>query len=303
MDWNSDGEWDIISGDREGYLNVFIRTGDSLTAYLQYQDIHGAIIDIGQNSEPNVFDWNGDGNKDLVIGIQSNEVRVYLNQTSDTWPMFDNSLYSAVSAGGQRINLYRVNPYLFDLNQDGRLDLICGEQNGYVHYFENLGPDTAPEFAAGETLKLANGTPVRWARSANYAGSRCGFGDWNNDALPDFLMSTYEGQLEIYLGWRPTGVEEGRLMPRSKYVTVTPTLGKSPFQIACVTNRPSLAALGVWDRAGRQVKNLSRTTTGDEAVFVWDGTDDAGQAVSAGTYFLRLSAGGDCRTGTVILTR
>lgn len=299
MDWNQDGEWDIISGDRDGYLNVFIRTGDSLTAYMQYTDTLGVPIDIGYNSEPNLFDWNGDGMRDLVTGEQSYEVRVYPNIGSDTWPMFDNANYFLVEAGGSPIYFYRVNPYLFDLNRDGRQDLLVGENNGYVHYFENQGPDTNPVFAAGETLKLEDGRPVRWTRTTYYYGSRCGFGDWNNDSIPDFLLSTYEGQIELYLGLAPTGVAEQRPRPVERF-QVSPVPGGPPVRFSLGLNRS--AELAVLDNAGRVVRALGSFEPGTADV-TWDGRDDAGNRVPAGVYFCRLAAGDETRVGRVVLAR
>jgi len=299
VDWNSDGEWDIISGDRNGYLNVFIRDGDSLTAYKQYRDINNAAMDVGSNSEPNLFDWNGDGMKDLVIARQSYEVRVYINQSSDTWPMFDNADYSVVQAGGAQIRLYRGNPYMFDLNRDGLTDLICGEQNGYVHYFENVGTDSNPEFAAGETLKLQNGTPVRWRRTNYYYGSRCGFGDWNNDSVPDFLLSTYEGQVELYLGIEQTGVEEGIPSPIERF-QVSPVPGGPPVRFSLGLNRR--AELVVLDNAGRLVRTLGSREPGTAEV-TWDGRDQEGNLVPAGVYFCRVAAGDETSIGRVVLAR
>ncbi len=288
MDWNSDGEWDIISGDREGYLNVFIRRDSTLTGYKQYRLIDGTVLDVGYNSEPNVFDWNADGRKDLVIGTQDYYVRLYLNQGADTWPMFQD--YSIVQAGGSAIYLYRVNPYVFDLDEDGRQDIICGENNGYVHFFRNLGPDSAPVFAQGETLKLEDGTPVRWMRTAYYYGSRCGFGDWNNDGTPDLLLSTYEGQIEFYRGVPMTGLEEGRSVPHGALV-VSPVPGKPPVTItAC-------GPVEITDRTGRVVCSLP--SPGAKSNVLWSGTDDSGQRLPAGVYLCRDQSSG--ATGRIVL--
>ncbi len=299
MDWNSDGEPDIISGDRYGYLNVFTynQTDSTMTAHYKMLLVNGDTLDVGYNSEPSVFDWNGDGKKDLLMGVDARHIRVYINQTSDTWPMFQE--YDTVRAGGQVVNFYRVNPYMFDLNQDGLLDLICGEQNGYVHYFENTGTDTAPVFAAGETLKLNDGTPVRWTRNNYYYGSRCGFGDWNNDSVPDFLMSTYEGQIELYLGLAPVGVEERPARPISG-VRVSPVPGGPPVQFAMTLTRT--ATLAVLDNSGRVVRTLGTLDPGNSSV-AWNGLDDDGRRVPAGVYFARLAAGSEARTTRVVLAR
>ncbi len=307
MDWNSDGEPDIISGDRSGYLNVFLRFGNELEDYrqhprtMQYWDNFGVPMNVGANSEPDVFDWNDDGKKDLVIGDQSYEIRLYLNQGSDVSPEFGD--YSTIAAGGSQIRLYRVNPYIFDLNGDGRKDLICGEQNGYVHFYENLGPDSAPQFAAGETLKLVNGTPVRWTRNSYYYGSRCGFGDWNNDEVPDFLMSTYEGQIELYLGQSTDAVAEGNPATLIHELLVAPSPGPAPIRVSFSLSRPADVRIEIVDRLGRTVRHLGTAAAIEHRSVEWDGTDDEGRQLAAGVYFCRLAAGEDTKTGRLVLSR
>ena len=90
MDWNSDGEWDIVSGDRNGFFNVFIRNGGDLTAYYQCKLMDSTVLTVGYNSQPAVVDWNGDGKKDVVCGQYAyGNIRFYPNVGADTAPEFN----------------------------------------------------------------------------------------------------------------------------------------------------------------------------------------------------------------------
>ncbi len=249
MDWNSDGEWDIVSGDREGYFNVFIRSGDELTAYYQYKLMDSTVLDVGSNSQPTVADWNGDGMKDLLLGTETGYIRFYPNQTSDTWPMFQD--FTNVVADGQPIYLYRVNPYVFDLDQDGVHDLICGANDGYVRFYRNIGTNADPVLAAEETLKTVDGIPTR--ASGSYYGSRCGFGDWNNDGTPDFLISAFDGLVELFRGSPVTAVEE-RACPQALGRRSEPTIVRGALRLPAsfMTQHASLITA-----EGRQVMALA----------------------------------------------
>ncbi|MFO7676561.1 MAG: FG-GAP-like repeat-containing protein [bacterium] len=294
VDWNSDGIPDIISGDRNGYFNVFIRDSlGGLAAHMQYRLLDSLVWDVGYNSQPAVFDWDNDGRKDVIIGNESYEVRLYLNQATDTWPLFQD--YELVTAGGQAIRFYRGNPYVFDLDRDGLDDLIVGENNGWVHFFRNVGSIGAPGFAAGETLKLEDGSPLRY-NLGNYYGSRCGFGDWNNDGVPDFLLGTYEGHVALYLGIEETGVEEERQAAVGRF-EAGPVPGRS-VRFSLTLSRPG--RLGVLDAAGRVVRRFA--VAGGEASLAWDGTDESGARLAAGAYFARLNVGGQTRTVRLMLT-
>ena len=53
---------------------------------------------------PCFVDWNGDGKRDLIIGqFASGKIRLYLNQGTDTAPVFKD--FSYLQAGGKDISL------------------------------------------------------------------------------------------------------------------------------------------------------------------------------------------------------
>ena len=132
MDWNSDGLWDIVSGDRNGYLNVFIRdTLDGLTAYYQYRAMDSTIMTVVRQF-PAGRDWTGTttARRTCCLAARSVYVFYYRNMTSDSWPMFQAA--ETIRAASQYIYYNRVNPYVFDLNRDDKKDLVCGANDGYV---------------------------------------------------------------------------------------------------------------------------------------------------------------------------
>jgi hypothetical protein len=65
----------------------------------------------------------------------------------------------------------------------------------------------------------------------------------------------------------------------------------------------AMADVCVYDTAGRLVQTLMQAEVGPGvAQLVWDGTDGTAR-VPAGTYFVRLSAGGQTATQKVTLAR
>ncbi len=61
----------------------------------------------------------------------------------------------------------------------------------------------------------------------------------------------------------------------------------------------------VYDASGRLVRILARDAAHAAGLhgLVWDGRDDAGRTVSAGTYVYRLRAGGDRAMGRLTLLK
>ncbi len=287
VDWNSDDELDLISGDRNGYLNVFIRQSGTLTAYYQYKLMDSTVLDVGYNSQPAVVDWNGDGKKDLLIGSETGYIYFYPNQTSDSWPMFQD--FSYVEVQREPINLYRINPYVFDLDRDGVNDLICGANDGYIHFYKNIGTNSEPQLFPPETLKTVNEIPIQPESVAS--GSRCGFGYWNSDTLPDFLLSGYNGKVELYLGAEMVGAKEPTsVLPNFNHLEVSPSPGKANVRISLGTPLTKEAQLTVTDVAGRRIRTVNLARSQNE--FTWDVRRDDGKKVGAGVYFLRVTETG-----------
>ncbi len=65
---------------------------------------NGATIDVDYYGAPQMFDWNLDGRKDLVIGqFTGGYIRFYPNVGADSAPEFNG--FSYVQASGQIIQL------------------------------------------------------------------------------------------------------------------------------------------------------------------------------------------------------
>ena len=275
MDWNSDGTPDLVSGERHGYFNVFIRHDTLLTGFRHYRLLDTTVLDVGMSSQPAVVDWNGDGRKDLLLGEEAGTVRFYANLTSDTWPMFQT--YVELKDARGPIDQFRPNPYVFDLDMDGVQDLLIGTEGGQVLFYDNVGTNASPRLAAPETVRTVEGVPAEPTPPAMGA-ARCGFGDWNGDGIPDFLIGCGAGTVELFLGVRPVGVAETGT-PSNARTRVRPSAGPPPFRItASQTDR-----LVVIDALGRAVRDLGVIRPGETVS--WDGLDETGRAARSGVYF------------------
>jgi len=55
---------------------------------------------------------------------------------------------------------YYGAPVMFDWDQDGAKDLVCGQYTyGYIRFYRNYGPDSAPEFSGFQYL-YASGSQI-----------------------------------------------------------------------------------------------------------------------------------------------
>ncbi len=200
MDWNNDGLHDLLVGNGDGHVHLFLNRHDNSDPILEGGSIiqaGGTEIDVGMRAAPIVNDWNEDGRKDLLIGNFEGTIHVYLNEGTNAEPDFATS-YLLV-AGGNVLDIgSRAAPRIFDWNDDGLKDILIGELEGYVYYLKNVASNDNPAFNRAEKLFLKNGNPLRFPSSKGVPRSRLYIADWNNDGQNDVLVGGVDGKVMLF---------------------------------------------------------------------------------------------------------
>jgi hypothetical protein len=112
-------------------------------------------IDVGRKSAPALADLDDDGDLDLVVGEWDGVLNYYENvgnATSPTYEAVDGaaSPFDGIDVYVDQVSYYgaKGSPAFADVDGDGDLDLVVGESDGDLHYYENVGNATSPTYAA-----------------------------------------------------------------------------------------------------------------------------------------------------------
>jgi hypothetical protein len=154
-DIDGDGDLDAIVGKNDGTLNYYKNIG-SRTAPL-YTGTANPFngIDIGYYSAPTFADIDGDGDLDAIVGEEDGILNYYKNTGSRTAPFYTEQIGTANPFNGIDIGTSST-PTLADIDGDGDLDAIVGENDGILNYYKNTGSSTAPTNSAPSAVSLNN---------------------------------------------------------------------------------------------------------------------------------------------------
>lgn len=154
---------------------------------------------------PALFDWNGDGKKDLLLGeflTGQSRIKVYLNEGSNKKPKYSGRWFYATDVNGDVMSNYQwccigIHPRVVDLNGDGYPDILSGQYNpGVISWWRGsakgfLPREEVPQLGYQAGKRFDTYEEPDWSVEAhNYWNySSADFADFNGDGLLDLFVA------------------------------------------------------------------------------------------------------------------
>jgi len=249
VDHDGDGFYDILCGDRFGFLTLFRR--DPQADGLRFEPGLRLGEAVESFAAPFPVDWDNDGREDLLVGDGIGYLSLYRNLGAGGAPVYDQGSY--LTCGTREIDLGEdACPVVVDWDGDGRKDLLCGSGSGRVSLYRNRGEDHQPEL---EPARVVFEAPAELGGLAN-GSAPFAISDWNGDALPDIMIGTARGSLHLFLnqrgeaaGRRSRAGSFGAALPVT-YLRGTLYLGMNPVPCVVDLDRDGLPDLLVGNADG-----------------------------------------------------
>jgi hypothetical protein len=132
-DLDADGDLDLIVGNSSGRITYYRNNGTPSTFNFVYISNNYQGIFAGNDSAPDLYDVDSDGDLDLFVGNRNGNIYFYRNQGTSTNPNFVlvSTNYTGMDYGSNAV------PVFVDINNDTDADLFVGNIKGGLYYLEN----------------------------------------------------------------------------------------------------------------------------------------------------------------------
>ena len=243
IDWDSDGDFDVICGDEDGRVALIENTGlleNNQTPIFKapfYFQQEAENVKFGALVTPFAYDWDNDGDEDLICGNTAGYIGFVenLSKPGVEFPKWaapkllkDKGTTIRIQAGkngsiqGPAEGKWGYTTLsVADWNGDRKQDLIVNSIHGKVIWFENVGTrenpilDEAKPVFVQWTTKPPKPSWNWWDPSPNHLATQWRTTphaiDWNKDGAQDLLILDTEGYLVLHKG--TSGGNGNRLSP------------------------------------------------------------------------------------------
>lgn len=136
FDIDGDGINEMIAGSKDGTLRLYRNTGSRDLPHWRLEPHYFDGISVGAFSAPAAGDIDGDGKPEILVGTggfskDSGRVIVYKNSGTLVKPVWEKMHMPEINVGND------ATPALFDVDKNGRPDLIVGNSTGDLFLFRN----------------------------------------------------------------------------------------------------------------------------------------------------------------------
>lgn len=231
IDWDRDGDLDLVCGDEDGRVALIEHTGqivDHVPQFLPpvYFQQEADLVKFGALVTPVGYDWDGDGDDDLVCGNTAGYIGFIENLDGGNPPRWaaprrleiDGKPFRVLAGengsiqGPCEAKWGYTTISVADWNHDGLPDIVFNSIWGKVQWLRNIGTRREPKLAPAESVQVAwpgDAPKPAWVWWTPQPGELCPewrttpvVVDWNRDGLNDLVMLDHEGYLAFYERFR-----------------------------------------------------------------------------------------------------
>jgi hypothetical protein len=271
VDWDQDGDEDIICGNTAGHIGFFENIGgDEAPVWDRVQLLKAAGRTIRIQAGPNgsiqgpaeakwgyttqtIADWDHDGLPDIIVNSIWGKIVWYRNIGVVGSPLLDDARPITVAWPGETpkpawnwwdpvenelVSQWRTTPVAVDWNRDGLMDLVMIDHEGELAFFERVIKDGRPVVMPGKRIftdENGDSLDLVWGPAGKSGRRKIEIVDWDGDGLLDFLFNGVNADF-----YRNIGSENGQVLLKNE----------GPLDGRKISGHTSSPTVVDWDKNG-----------------------------------------------------
>ncbi len=196
-DLDGDGDMYMLLGSDSGKILFFdnIAGAGAVPVFAEpiadYQQ-----IEVESFSTPVLFDFDGDGDADLITGGSRGRLSFYRNEGSAGQPVFSlvTDFWGGVDVTDFQLSYTGYSVPAFIRNGSGEVNLLVGSETGIISRYNNLSTEPGALFNKADDHFMYISEGIRTSPAA---------ADLNADGYPDLAVGNYGGGIALYKGKSP----------------------------------------------------------------------------------------------------
>jgi hypothetical protein len=227
LDWDKDGDVDLVVGQEDGRVALVENTGQVINGLPQFLppkffQQKADELKFGALVTPFSFDWDDDGDEDLICGNTAGYIGFIENLDGGDPPKWSAPVY--IKADGEIIRIMAgpngsiqgpceakwgyTTLNVADWNHDGLPDIVVNSIWGKVLWYENIGTRQKPQLRAAQPIEVEwPGKPPKpawtwWEPEGKILATQWRTTpvviDFDGDGLNDLVMLDHEGYLALF---------------------------------------------------------------------------------------------------------
>lgn len=194
-DIDNDGTVDLLLGTEKGRVILYSNAnGPDKAASFSFASSFFKEAKVSGMAQACVVDISGDGKNDLILGDVNGTIS-YFQWKTDTLELITDN-WGGIEVGYSGVGF--ASPFVADVDDDGKLELLVGDNLGYLYYYDDIDL-TASTFKADHSIVLNQVTKTADQKDFGAFVSITG-ADVNDDGLVDLVLGSKRGGVSYLAG-------------------------------------------------------------------------------------------------------